>query len=210
MPRAAPPPTAPATAADDSDSGSQWQGYEDGYAEDDEPCPRPQAPFSLLHEEKMRRLHENWLLAMPAIRQEMIHRAPLLQQYQAAMRDMMLACIQQRLDAAWQLHKCCHLSDGSCSMACLTPGTQRPVTYWSLTCHGTLQVPSYTCSTCSSIFSPSPVQAGCFPSSPVLANIWYDLMFLEAYVPLSLQLGVSGTGAGCVMTRQAWCSSCLV
>lgn len=197
--RQAPSPLpAPSLNGTDADEAGPSSDAEAALSDASEGAAQPSsssAPARTAHSIKKDRLHQHWTEQTPHLRSELQHRAPLLQQFREDERRSILSILQQRLDAAWQLHPCCHLSNGLCSQQCLLNLPYRPVQYYCLTCHGDLQLPSYKCTECNQTFSPTAAQIGCFPATPVSAQTWFDITLLEAFVPLSLKLGVSGTGA---------------
>ena len=84
--------------ASSSNSGDEQQGRRSS---------RPSKSW----EDRQRQLDSNWRERMPAMREEMVKLSPLLQHYRATDRDVLLGRIQQRVDSAGQLHRCCQLSE---------------------------------------------------------------------------------------------------
>jgi hypothetical protein len=114
------------------------------------------------------------------------------QQHQDAceLHELVVQHMQQRLTRAcaeWTSRHACQ-QGSSCS-------TQE-VHYVGLDCRGKLQVPTVCCSnpSCSAAFTPSAIQAGCFPSTAVDAHAWYGLDVHRAYQQLQLHEGLSATG----------------
>lgn len=157
------------------------------------PPPAPTAKGKAWQERELRQ-DDQWRLATSGMRQEMAQLAALQHQYLSDQNSMLLDAVQQRVTEAWQLHGCTHLPADRCSSACLEEVSMGTVMYWALTCHGTLNVPVIHCKACDCTFSPSPAQAGCFPSTPTVAHAWYDIVLLGAYRHFGLLQGVGGTG----------------
>ncbi|PNW88906.1 hypothetical protein CHLRE_01g050300v5 [Chlamydomonas reinhardtii] len=61
------------------------------------------------------------------------------------------------------------------------------------TCKGLSQAGQVVCQGWRASFSPSPIELGCFPSSPRRPEAWYDLGVLEMYEYLGIGSGLSIT-----------------
>jgi hypothetical protein len=85
--------------------------------------------------------------------------------------------------------------------SCLQPGPSTPceeerrkIVYYSMLCVGQLNIPSWKCSCCSVIVTPPPSAFACFPATPVIPTLWYDVQVLQTYQRFGLVEGLSATG----------------
>lgn len=149
----------------------------------------------LPHRQRQKRRYNGWASITLKLQQQLTQYSGLHQKHRSATRNLVLNRVQQRVDDSWQLHSCCQLPDGSCSAASMTvQPLVEAVTFWSMTCHGELRLPSWYCSSCQTSITPTPVPAGCWPSSPVHAAAWFEIDLLETFMRLSLDGGVSCSG----------------
>lgn len=68
------------------------------------------------------------------------------------------------------------------------------VTYFGLTCTFTLDVHKWKCKHCSHTSIPQALDYCCFPSTPLIAHVWYDLRVMQLYKRLGPGEGLSATG----------------
>ncbi len=66
--------------------------------------------------------------------------------------------------------------------------------YIGLVADGMLCVPSVSCQECMDSFTPTAIQSGCFNSSPVDPQAWFDLDVHDSFRHLSINEGLSATG----------------
>lgn len=70
---------------------------------------------------------------------------------------------------------------------------------------GPIQAGQVVCQGWRASFSPSPIELGCFPSSPRRPEAWYDLGVLEMYEYLGIGSGLSITGERDLKCEQFKC-----
>jgi hypothetical protein len=113
------------------------------------------------------------------------------------------ASMASRMAAAKDHHACCgmsmHLTGRDVNL--LQQPDYRQVHYHTLGADITINVPSYHCSLCNEVFEIAACDVGCFGSSPVVANDWYDLKLMELFEALTYSNGSSAT-AFCSALRQ--------
>jgi hypothetical protein len=120
---------------------------------------------------------------------EAIKYAPQIAAQKQKRAALLLQLMQQDIDAAYGAHKCC--SHGTCGCDEMKRST---VKYMHLLYTAQLTIPTWRCHCCEQQFAPSAVSMGCFPSTPVDPDAWFDRDLLEAYTTLGEEEGVSGTG----------------
>ena len=105
-------------------------------------------------------------------------------------RDARQEVMQQDLDGAWRNHAC---STSLMETDFRSEKGQGQVTYMGLECTFSLTVHQWTCTCCNQKFAPNALSFGCFPSTPEVAHLWYDLRVLQQYKRLGLGNGTSAT-----------------
>ena len=75
-----------------------------------------------------------------------------------------------------------------------TSSTIWPMPVVGLTYQGTLQLTHMCCVGCQQQYEPCAVSLGCFPSSPVVPQRWFDLEVFTAYRDLAFKEGLSASG----------------
>lgn len=136
------------------------------------------------------RLEEAWAERRPGDVGEVIAYAAANGQARQERCDMLVQQQQRRTEAACE----CFQQKHACGSGQQFHMERRPMPLVGLTFRGILQLPTIVCSACSASFEPSPIQVGCWSSSPVDGRRWYDLEVLEAFRDLTLRDGLSGTG----------------
>ena len=76
------------------------------------------------------------------------------------------------------------------------------VEYRNINFYGNISVPIFHCDSCNTIFQPSAIQCGCFPSSPTVAYVWYDELVVELYNNSGLSEGLSCKGLSLSYTHR--------
>lgn len=106
-------------------------------------------------------------------------------------RLLLQGLAQRRADAALSRLKREHCT---CSPSCAGQFSEHAqlLPVYGLSFRGKISITSATCSCCSQLLTPCPIEAGFFPSSPVDAQAWYDLELISAHSSLS-QRGLSST-----------------
>lgn len=149
----------------------------------------------------------NWVVKLPGLTNDLIRFSPQRQQRRSAELSALEGCKQQLINDGWRDHECCHQEDGNCDQRTLTlllGPSRRSVVLWSIYGRGSITVPAYACSKCNTSFSPSAVQADCFPATPVMAEAWYDLQLLDIFTHVGVEQGLSLTGTQTEIQEFFW------
>lgn len=146
------------------------------------------------HQRRVQQQRLNWDARRPA-------NINSLQQYEACQqsedqlkqRESLVQLMNERMVVALSRHWCCgsgvirvHGGD-----TCITAGSSRSVACHMLGASFWLSVPTVTCDACGTTWELSPAAAGCWGSSPVVPNTWFDKQLLEFYRHLVLPGGLS-------------------
>jgi hypothetical protein len=124
-----------------------------------------------------------------------------LQQYEAYQEaDDQLrqqqSCMQlmdERMVSAAARHCCCSMLSVREVDSCTSVTSSRSVACHMLGASFWLSVPTIACKACGDTWDVSPSDIGCFGSTPVLPNTWFDKQFLLCYRQLVLTGGLSSS-----------------
>ena len=110
------------------------------------------------------------------------------------LREATKKAMQQDLDGAWREHACSSAAQPLQEEGFKLEACQGEVFYLGLECSFTLKVHKWTCKCCHQTIVPHALSFSCFPSSPEVEHLWYDLRVLQQYKRLGLGGGTSATG----------------
>ena len=142
------------------------------------------------HERRKRRLDESWDVQREEMTSEVYASAPSQKEQQLQRAGTELAQLQMRVDNSWA--KLPH----SAGCRCTQPDelSRRDLLYYSITCTGSITVPTWKCPGCLVTSTARAIPCGCFPTTAEVPAAWLDTKLLDLYGQLGPVAGLSATG----------------
>ena len=126
------------------------------------------------HSQRLQREDEAWRNKLPVMRESYIAALPQAHAMKAAASDDLQQRMQGSLDQLREPSPCkCMAAGHQPDFARLPEG--RDVRYIGMSCAFKLNMPQWQCSGCRFKLDADPLVVGCFPSTPVVPEVWYDL-----------------------------------
>ena len=174
-------------ASDDEEEG-------DGGGPSDE---QPQPPIDSQHTVKERKQQEAWREQLPTLKKQWYASLPSNMSRARQFAEARQQTMQEDVNGAWKNHAC----SSATSAQPLQEGDfqkvagQGQVTYIGMECTFPITMHKWTCTCCNQTIAPGAMSFGCFPNTPEVAHLWYDLRVMQQYKRLGLGNGTSATGA---------------
>ena len=111
--------------------------------------------------------------------------------------------VQDRFDTSWAQHE--HSEACPCKRQAVELSRSK-LNYYSITCAGSIEIPTWICHDCLTTSTPRAIPCGCFPSSPVIPDAWLGTTLLDLYGELGPAAGLSVTGT---CKRSMFCACCM-
>ena len=130
-----------------------------------------------------------WDAGRPARTEEMRLAAARLQESVSRKQDSIRDGMHTDIERAAHSHSCCQDAGASLERV----GDPRKVTYLEMGHAVHIKVPTVQCSLCRVKWEVSACAVHCFPSSPVVAQVWVDVQLLQLFHHCTMKGGLSAT-----------------
>jgi hypothetical protein len=187
--------------------------------DEDDSRPSRSASGSISHAERLERVHQHW--QQRRIWDIREHHSWLAHGVLGSGERQQLAGqaeLDARVQAALQCHPCCcaavtAVHDGNsvveaadCPELPWQPPVPLPVSHRTVTVFGAgiaydVGVPTVRCDICGATWELSPCEVGCFPSSPLRSETWYEADLLATFTELAFVGTTAGEFCGAVQQR---------
>lgn len=180
-------------ATSDDDNGNVATLAYDEQPSDDQPAPQTR---SETWTQRRTREYNDYAQSLAGYKEQRAHCVPLHTSLTARIRASELAIVQNCLNESLRFHDC--LKD--MSLQDDLPATfvsSRPVTYFSMNCRHTVQLPTWFCHCCEKFYTASPISVCCWPTTACMPAAFIHESVLGQYSSMFRSgVGLNGKYSG--------------
>lgn len=110
------------------------------------------------------REYNDYVNVLDSLKQQRVHCLPLHTALTSRIRASELTTVQNCINESLRFHECFRSMDPAARLPA-TFVSARPVTYFSMNCRHTVQLPTWSCNCCQKFYTASPVSVCCWPTT---------------------------------------------